>query len=54
MKYSIDTAQLAAMQDFQSITGVPIEKQIFEAIADHIECCLSSRVEALAEKTAQA
>jgi hypothetical protein len=46
--------QLAALEDYSELSGRSVESLVAEALDDFIECCVESRTEALAARTAQA
>jgi len=46
--------QLAALEDYSELSGRSVESLVAEALEDFIECCVESRTEALAARTAQA
>jgi hypothetical protein len=50
----LDADKLKPFRDFEELTGVPAEDTIHEALDDYAECCLSARVEELAERTGSA
>ena len=51
MMLELDPDQLKAVRDFCEITGTTVETVIYEALADHIECCLPPRLEEFAERS---
>jgi hypothetical protein len=44
---------LEKLEEYESITGVPVEALVAEALDDYIEADLTSRMEALTEKCGQ-
>jgi hypothetical protein len=54
MLVEISNKQAAHLEQYSNISGVSIEKLLYEACSDYIECVISSRSEALARKSASA
>jgi hypothetical protein len=47
VEMQIDLAQFHRISEYSSITGVPIDAAIGEALSDFIECCISVRLESV-------
>lgn len=48
----LERAHLVVLKQYSTLTGIPIKKIVDEAVADHIECCVSVGLEELASKKA--
>jgi hypothetical protein len=51
---NLDEKHLEQLREYSEISGVPIDRQVYEAMEEYIEVVLSTRMEALAERTASA
>jgi hypothetical protein len=54
MLVKISDKQAADLEQYSNLSGIPIDKLVAEALDDFIECCVSSRTECIARKTASA
>jgi hypothetical protein len=48
----LERAHLGVLKQYSSLTEIPIKEIVDEAVAEHIECCISAHLEELASKTA--
>ena len=54
MLVDIAASQFEELESYSNLSGQPIENLIEEALDEYIECVISSRSEALVEKSASA
>ena len=53
-RVQIDPDQHQRLKDYAAVMGIPIDGAVYEALADFIECCVSTRLESYQRKIHEA